>query len=233
MTEDTMHKSRTERTYNLLRDAIVHAHYAPGEKLRIDHIAKTMEASLGAVREALSRLTAEGLVVAEPQKGFVVAPISRQDLLDMTEVRIEIECRCLEDTIRRADLEWEGRIIALQHRLKVLAGRSMADGGLFSDQWHMAHTLFHDELTASCGNMWWLRLRRQLFTQSERYRRLSGPLDETGRDVTAEHDAIAAAAIARDIDTARTAMAEHLRRTTTILLQSSLPFEDKPIPVDA
>jgi DNA-binding GntR family transcriptional regulator len=228
MTEDSMHKSRTERTYNLLRDAIIHAKYAPGEKLRIDHIGKELEASVGAVREALSRLTAEGFVVAEPQKGFVVAPISRQDLVDLTEVRIDIECRCLEDTIKRADLDWEGRIISLQHRLRVLDSQASDPDGIFTSQWHIVHTQFHDELTSACANTWWLRLRRQLFIQSERYRRLSAPYDETGRNVSAEHDAIANAALARDVETARQKMTEHLRRTTTILLSSSLPFEDKP-----
>lgn len=226
MSEDAMHKSRTARTYDLLRDAIVHAQFAPGEKLRIDHLGKTLEASTGAVREALSRLTAEGFVVAEPQKGFVVAPISRRDLEDLTEVRIEIECRCLEESIQKGDLDWEGRVLSLQHRLRVLDSKDQGPEGLYSPRWHELHKAFHDELAAGCTNTWWLRLRQQLFIQSERYRRLSGPLEEGSRNVSAEHDEIAAAALARDVETAREKMAEHLRRTTTILLNSSLPFMD-------
>src|SRR5271157_1164652 len=45
----------------------------------------------GAVREALSRLSAEGLVIAESQKGYRVAPLSADELLDLTEARVEIE----------------------------------------------------------------------------------------------------------------------------------------------
>ena len=62
--------------------------------------------------------------------------------------------------------------------------------------------------------------------QSERYRRLSGPLDREGRDITAEHDAIADAALARDTERACAAMRDHLGRTARIILESAIPFSD-------
>lgn len=222
------HKSRTARTFDLLHEAIVNAAIPPGEKLRIDALSKSLDASSGAVREALSRLTAEGLVIAEPQKGFVVAPISRRDLTEMTEVRIEIECRCLADSIRHGSLDWEGRVLSLQHRLRALDWSIRPPIGPEAAQWHALHMEFHDELAGACPNRWRLRLRRQLFVQSERYRRLSSPVDESDRDVTAEHDEIADAAITRDAKAAAAAMARHLQRTTDILLASRLPFSDDP-----
>ena len=230
MQGSTTHKSNTERTCAMLREAIVHADFKPGQKLRIDSLGKTFEASIGAVREALSRLTAEGLVVAEPQKGFVVAPISRRDLMDMTEVRIDIECRCLADTIAVGDLDWEAQLISLQHKLRSLGRKYELSGSEEALQWHTVHAAFHDQLTAACRNLWWLKLRRQLFVQSERYRRISRPLDEVGRDITAEHDAIADAALARDTEAACAAMRDHLMRTTRIILDSSIPFTDGPTP---
>lgn len=226
-------KSRTARTVNVLRDAIVHAQFAPGEKLLIDRLGKTYGASIGAVREALSRLTAEGLVVAEPQKGFVVAPISRKDLLDLTEVRIEIECRCMAQSIAQGDLDWEGRVLSLQHKLRALDGAWRERGTARASQWHDLHRDFHDELAGGCRNDWWRRLRVHLFVQSERYRRLSGPIEADGRDITAEHDAIADAALVRDSDAAQRMMDAHLRRTTEIILASSLPFVDDTSPDQA
>ncbi|MDI3567508.1 GntR family transcriptional regulator [Bradyrhizobium sp. Arg816] len=71
----------------------------------IDQIAERFAVSLGAVREALSRLTSDRLVVAEPQRGFMVAPISAADLIDLTAVRIDIETRCLRSSIMRGTLE--------------------------------------------------------------------------------------------------------------------------------
>jgi len=220
------HKSRTERTCDMLRDAIIRATYRPGEKLRIDQLGKVLDASSGAVREALSRLTAEGLVLAQPQRGFIVAPISRKELVDLTEVRIDIECRCLRDSIRHGDLDWEGRVLSLQHSLRALEEAISGEGSDRAARWHALHLQFHDELAAHCGNAWWKRLRQQLYMQSERYRRLSGPFDETRRDIAGEHDAIANAALARDADSAVEHMRLHLQRTTEILLDSTLPFSD-------
>lgn len=225
MTEP-VHKSRTARTCDVLREAILHAEFAPGEKLRIDHLGRTYEASIGAVREALSRLTAEGLVIAMPQKGFIVAPISRKELIDLTEVRIEIECKCLARSIEHGDLEWEGRVAALQHKLRALHGAWDEQGTPEGALWHQVHEAFHAELAAACDSPWWLRLRNQLYIQSERYRRLSSPWKGEARDVTAEHDAIANAALARDAKAAQAAMRKHLQGTADILLSSPIPFSD-------
>ncbi len=210
----------------MLRDDIVCARYLPGEKLRIDQLGKTLDASSGAVREALSRLTAEGLVLAQPQRGFIVAPISRKELQDLTDVRIDIECRCLADSIENGDLDWEGRVLSLQHRLRALEDVINAPSSPNAQQWHALHYQFHEELTSACQNIWWQRLRQQLYIQSERYRRLSAPGDETHRNVTAEHDAIANAALARDAVSAAKHMQDHLQTTTEILLNSKLPFTD-------
>jgi len=226
--EQQTHKSQTARTVDLLRTSIIEARYAPGEKLRIDQLGKELDASSGAVREALSRLTAEGLVLAEPQRGFVVAPISRKDLEDLTEVRIDIECRCLAQTIAAGDVAWEGRLMSLQHQLRALEPSIYSPGSVEARKFHSLHHAFHAELTSLCGNSWWHRLREQLFLQSERYRRLSGPFDEQGRDISAEHDAIAKAAVSRDTQGAVQHMADHLRRTTEILLNSRIPFADGP-----
>lgn len=220
------HKSITAGTLDQLRDAIVHADHPPGSRLRIEQIARGMDVSIGAVREALSRLTAEGLVVAEPQRGFVVAPISRRDLTDLTAVRIEVETRCLDEAIQFGDLDWEGRVQSARHKLKVLgrAYESREEPG--ASLWHQLHEAFHDELASGCPNGWWLKLRHQLYIQSERYRRLAEGIAGPRRDVPAEHDAIADAALARDRVAARQALTDHLRRTTEVILSAPLQFED-------
>lgn len=226
MNENVTHKSRTAQSYDELRDAIVEAHHAPGEKLRIDHLSRELRVSSGAIREALSRLTAEGLVLAEPQKGFVVAPISRRDLVELTDVRIDVEGKCLTESIRTGDLDWEGRVLSAHHKLSSLGDAYKRIGTADARRWHKLHEDFHDQLASACDNQWWLRLRRQLYIQSERYRRLSGPADENDRDIVAEHAQIASTALARDVNQALQHMKDHLRKTTQILLTSRIPFAD-------
>ena len=139
MTAERAYKNITAQTLDLLREAIVHAEYQPGQKLRIDQLAKSLSVSIGAVREALSRLTAEGLVVAEPNKGFIVAPISRRDLEDLTAVRIEVESTCLEQAIEHGDVDWEGRILSSHHKLRALGNAYMQPGTDAARQWHELH----------------------------------------------------------------------------------------------
>jgi GntR family carbon starvation induced transcriptional regulator len=220
------HKSITAGTLDRLRDAILHAEYPPGQKLRIEQIGRSLDVSIGAVREALSRLTAEGLVIAEPQRGFVVTPISRRDLTDLTAVRIEVETRCLDEAILHGDLDWEGRVQSARHRLGVLGRAYQSRDEPRAAEWHSLHKVFHDELASGCPNQWWLKLREQLYVQSERYRRLAEGISGPQRDVPAEHDAIADAAIARDRQAARQAMADHLGRTTEVILTAPLQFAD-------
>ncbi len=223
-----MAASRTTQTYETLKRELLDGEHAPGSKLLIDQLAERFGVSLGAVREALSRLTSDRLVVAEPQRGFSVAPVSAADLIDLTTVRIDIETRCLRRAIQRGNLEWEGRLLDTWHQLSrtppLLAGKPP----LLNGEWTRLHTRFHDNLIAACDSVWWLRLRDQLFIQAERYRRMAVPYGGVERDVDGEHRVILEATLARDADRACAALADHLQLTADILLASSAPFADVP-----
>jgi GntR family transcriptional regulator, carbon starvation induced regulator len=179
--------------------------------------------SLSAIREALARLSSDGLVVAEPRRGFAVAPISLADLSDLTEVRIELETQCLRRSIARGDLAWEGRVVGSLHQLS----RTPEQLGVHPDR-ARAHREFHDALVSACESVWRLRLRDQLFAQAERYRRFAAPYSRVERDVDSEHRLIADAALVRDAEGAARRMASHLQLTADVLKTSSAPFDDAP-----
>ena len=209
-------RTQADRMFETLRAEILACRFLPGSKLRISDIAETSEVSLGAVREALSRLGAEGLVIAESQKGYRVASISVEDLQDLTEARVEIERIALARSIARGDLEWETNLVAAWHRLSRI---SRPDAGDVADQWPLAHGVFHEALVKACGSAKLLQVRSQLYQQTERYRRYSGVVDKE-RDVFGEHQRIFDATIARDSPAALTAIAEHLRLTAEIIAGS-------------
>src|SRR5688572_19680166 len=77
--------------YARLRADILSCRLRPGEKLLIGPLGRRFNVSIASVREALSRLVADGLVVAEDQRGFRVSPVSLADLRDVTNTRIELE----------------------------------------------------------------------------------------------------------------------------------------------
>lgn len=212
--------SLTQAAYERLRAELLSCRLVPGERLRINDLCEQLAVSLGAVREALSRLTSDGLVVAEPQRGFRVAPISALDLQDLTMVRTEIEGMCLRRAIERGDVAWESQVVSAYHRLSRTSERASSDSRRVSDDFARAHEAFHDALVAACDSPWLLRLRSQLYAQSERYRRLSLPLSRYRRDTNREHRELMDAAIERDAQRAAERMGEHIGTTTRILLDA-------------
>ncbi|MGJ4859699.1 GntR family transcriptional regulator [Labrys sp. La1] len=217
-------KSRTLAgdIYERIRADVLACRIPPGSKLKIGDFCKRFDVSLGAVREALSRLSADGLVIAEAQKGFRVAPISREDLIDLTRTRIQIESLCLTDSIRKGDLDWETGVVASFHRLSRLDVRDPGDPGRINDDWVIAHSAFHAALVAACKSPTLLRIRKALYEQTERYRALSVPAEPVSRDINLEHRELMEATLARDVGRACELIDMHLSRTTEILLAA--PF---------
>lgn len=215
--------SLTQDAYERLRSDLLACRLSPGARLHIGELCQALSVNLSAVREALSRLTSEGLVVAEPQRGFRVAPISADELRDLTGVRGEIEGMCLERAIAAGDVGWEAQLVSAFHRLSRTPEREPADPQRMNEAWSAAHASFHEALVAGCDSPWLLRLRGILYVQSERYRRLSVPLADVARDLNGEHRGIMEAALARDPEHARTLMTRHIEMTTRVLLEGSWP----------
>jgi DNA-binding GntR family transcriptional regulator len=212
--------SLTQDAYERVRADLLACRLKPGERLRINDLCKRLSVSLGAVREALSRLTSEGLVSAEPQLGFRVAPISVSDLQDLSMVRIEIEGLCLRQAISEGDIAWESRIVAAYHRLSRTPHNAPDDPMRLNDDFAAAHAEFHQALVSACSSPWLHRIRHILFAQSARYVALSVPLARRDRDRNLEHRELMDAVIGRDADRAAELMTAHLNLTTRILLEA-------------
>ena len=221
MARDAAH-NLTQGAYEALRADLLACRIAPGSRLKIQELCTRFSVSLGAIREALSRLTSEGLVVSEPQRGFRAVPISVADLRDLTMVRIEVESLCLRRAIAVGTVEWEARLVAAFHRLSRTPERVASDPMRSADEWADAHAAFHSALVDGADSPWLLRLHAQLYAQSERYRRLSIPLDTGDRDVGREHQDILDAALKRDADRAVALITRHFGATTAILIDADI-----------
>jgi len=220
ITEATHVTSLTEHAFRQLRADLLACRIAPGERLKIAHLCLRLGVSLGAVREALSRLVAEGLVENTPQRGFRALPISPAHLVDLTQTRIGIESLCLQRSLQHGDLRWESSVLAAVHELNHTAQFAPGETHVASDVWCTVHARFHHTLVAACNSPMLMQIRGQLYDQSERYRRLSVPLAETDRDLCSEHNALAQAVVARDAARAQALIADHLNATAQILLDA-------------
>jgi DNA-binding GntR family transcriptional regulator len=212
-------QTRFEGVYQQLRADILACRLRPGVKLQINLLAGDLAVSLSGVREALSKLSAEGLVVAEPQRGFRVAPVSLQDLTDLTMTRIDLENLCLARSIERGGVDWETAVVASMHRLSRTDYWAPGDDRRLSDEWATAHDAFHAALVSAADSVWRSRIRSSLYQQSERYRRLSVPVFPQTREVQTEHREMCTAALEKQTARACELMREHLVRTMDIIIK--------------
>jgi DNA-binding GntR family transcriptional regulator len=203
--------------YAAIRSEILDCRMVPGQKLHVAALARRFDVSLAAVREALCRLSADGQVTIEDQKGFRVCPVSPADLQDLVETRAEIETIALRRAIADGGDAWEAAVRRSWKRLAPLPYVSKRDPGRHDERWLAAHEEFHAALVSGCRLDRILKIRRGLFEQSERYRRLALRVATRFRDVAAEHRDIMEASLGRDTDNAVRLLASHLRATAASL----------------
>src|ERR1700752_3462867 len=99
--------TRGEEGYDVLRFELLNGVLCPGQKLRMVELAHRFTVSQSVIREALTRLAEQGLVVATPQRGFRVRELSVPDLADLTRVRVQIESLAFRQAIECGDVAWE------------------------------------------------------------------------------------------------------------------------------
>jgi DNA-binding GntR family transcriptional regulator len=191
--------------YEELKGAIVDLRLAPGEPLREATLAEQLGVSKTPIRQALTMLEQEGLVETTSFKGAVVAGYSRQDLLEIYELRELLEnvaARAAADSMSEPDRARLDRISRQSRRLKrgndparLAALVSEFDDVLF-DQVH------NGRIRALIEN-----LRAHLTRIGHLTEGIPGRIEAS----VDEHEKIVQAIAARDPDLAEQHMREHIR----------------------
>lgn len=218
MTLSTEKATLAETVYNELRDELLRGNLAPGSKLRISDIAAKRGVSPSVLREALTRLAEQGLVVAMPQRGFAVAELSVDALRDLTRARVLIEAAALRESIADGDLAWASRVTAAHYQLQHTP--LVNPDGHINSEWAEAHRHFHHVLLAGGKSSRLTAIADSLRDCSELYLYWSRELaHDDQRDAAAEHAQITELTLARDPDKAAEALATHIERTTEALVR--------------
>lgn len=208
--------------YATLRDEIIDGSLLPDKKLRIRELCERYSMGLSPIREALSRLASEGLVVQSAQRGFAVASFSLQDLAELVRTKKWLNERGVRESIIHGDDAWEERVILAYHRLAKTPRTT--PGGAAGEitrnpEWNKAHLTFHASLLDACRSHWLKSFCSTLFFASERYRavaRLKG--DPQAR--LNEHRLIMEAVVARDADRAVELLNQHFDTTVALVRES-------------
>ena len=190
-----------------LRTAIVHGHFAPGERLREEALARTLDVSRGPIREALSQLEREGLVVIQRNRGTFVARLTREDAEEIYSLRLVLERLATERAIRYGTPEQFAEMQAIVDTMDVCTER-----GITEQEAAELDVQFHELLYRASAHRrlheGWVNLRRQIHilllsrnVANADFRVLTG----------SAHRIILDALRARDGEAARGLIDDHLR----------------------
>ncbi|MFF7196047.1 GntR family transcriptional regulator [Streptomyces sp. NPDC008079] len=202
-------RRRSDDVASYVRDLIVSGGVAPGEFLRLEPLAQRLGLSVTPVREAMGLLRGEGFVELEPNRGFVVLPLSRSDIEDIYRVHAFVSGELAALASRRLTAEALDGLVALQEEL--VAAHRAGDAARVERLNHF----FHREINRAAGSprlLWFLRT-------ASRYapRMFFSGVDGWAEASAHDHEAILTALADHDPDAARTAMADHVRHAGELL----------------
>lgn len=171
MVDEQENSTKTEIAYRILRTEILMARLQPEAPLRPDLLSKAYDIGRTPLREALSRLEAERLVVAISNRGFTVAPVSRKGLEDLTKARAVVEIPLLLEAMERGGAEWESAIVTAHYRLSRCKTVVEDSSDLAVDTWMERHEAFHAALLSAAQSSWLMHFRSTISDQLQRHYR--------------------------------------------------------------
>jgi DNA-binding GntR family transcriptional regulator len=203
--------------YEQLRADITRGVLEPGSKLRVSAMGTRYSVGASPLREALNRLSAEGLVSRTDQRGFNVAALRWDELPILTRNRVQLESLALEESIAQRHAAWEDQLALLVHRLSRTPRSLAVDHYVPNPDWEALHREFHRGLLACCPSRWLRAFCDSLGDEAYRFRQLAAVREFSLRNEHAEHVAIFDAAIHGRTDEAVRLLGEHYTRTASVV----------------
>jgi len=208
MLPDITTETVAETSYRRIRADIIFGRLAPSQKLKLDSLKETYETSVSTLREILNRLSSEGLVVAEGQRGFEVTPISATDLREIAALRLLLETHALEQSFERGEMEWEARLVATHYKLSRMEQLMETGDTSRAEDWKRYDWEFHQALISACGSKLLMETHSAVFDKYLRYQMVA--LSYRGEIAAREHQQLLDAALKRDQKTAIKILTVHI-----------------------
>ncbi|BBX62109.1 GntR family transcriptional regulator [Mycobacterium saskatchewanense] len=187
-----------------LRDLIIGGSLPPDVPLRQDELAARLNVSRTPLREALHALASEGLVTLDPRRGAMVSRPTPQQLLDLYQIREQLEVLAGRLAVAAARTEHVDDIAALNNRMAEVTDPVL---------WAALNQQFHTRLYEPCPNKELLNMIGALAERSKFYVRILVSSRPPADSALHEHHMMLAALRVRDGDAMETAIRNHLRST--------------------
>lgn len=192
--------------YTALRDLIVGGEFPPGSRLNEVHLAEMFDVSRGPLREALRKLSNEGLVEIVPHRGAFVPALSLAEVRHLYEYREALEVMVVRLVCERASDEDLAKLRSLLNETQQLLESEPQRGYPEEPDWHRA-------LYQLCGNPLLVTQLTELHTKVRLARSQSSRHHQRAEEAYYEHKTLLEAVLARDVGGAQRAMSEHMRRS--------------------
>jgi DNA-binding GntR family transcriptional regulator len=217
LTRTSDYDSVSEKAYRRIRTDIIFGKLSPSEKLKLDRLREDYGASVGTLRELLNRLASEGLVLAEGQRGFEVAPVSAENLREIAALRLLLESHALTQSFRAGDMDWEGRVVSAYHKLSAIEKKLLSGDRADAETWKRYDWEFHHALISACGSNALLETHAPVYDKYLRYQMIAGIF--RGEIAAQEHHRLLECALSRDSKTARDVLVIHIEACVDFTLE--------------
>lgn len=217
---DDQISTRASTVYDRLQADILTGRLQPGLKLRLKDLIEMYETGNSPLREALNRLSANGMVVREENRGFRVPSASSKELEELTRTRCWLEEIAIRESIANGDSDWEERIVLAFHWLARAARTNKEETKTTSPEWEEHHHAFHLALISACDSDILMKFCAELAQRTFRYRNLAEVVEYRDRHELDEHQALQDACLDRNADKAADLLNKHYMVTSKILLDS-------------
>lgn len=214
---DEFNQTGSEAVFRRLRQDIILGNLPPGSKIKLEKARERYSISISSLREILCRLTAENLVLAEGQRGFEVSPVSKQELIELADLRVVLECHAIGLSFAAGDLEWEGSIVAAHHRLAAVERRLLGGDTSRTIDWVRCDWEFHRAIVAASNSTTLLHNLSSVFDRFLRYHMLAGSF--RGEAVVEDHRLLFERALARDAAGAKQIIMSHVQKGVEHILK--------------
>jgi len=188
------YRTKQELAYEALRDAIITCRFPPGKRLVENELAQQLGMSRSPIREALKRLSSEGLVKEVPHIGVTVADVALDSLHELYLVLAALEgLACREATLRRSEETLQSMAQLLEAMDRMLARDDYLE-------WARLNAEFHFLSRRDCAMPYLLHLLNEIWNRLRRFQIFSGAAALRAPQSQKEHRAIYEAMQAGDAD---------------------------------
>lgn len=194
----------TQKAYEQLREQIVRLQLAPGALIDEQQLSAELDLSPTAIREAIKLLAHDGLVQVTPRHGLYVAPVSLEDLAQLSEMRESLEALCAHLAAQRATADDLAVLEALRREHHSIAASD-------SERLFELDHRFHQAIARAAHNKYLARTLETFFGLSQRLWYLALPEIAALPAAVEEHVHLAAAIQAGDADRAERLMRAHVK----------------------